>query len=479
MEEHEPIAYAQELSRSLKVLGNIAITMSAVTPASSVFIIVPLIIVTAGTGSFLAMVFAAVIGVFMAFCWAELSAAFPIAGGDYALVWHAFKGKSKPLAGPVSMVTFALFMASIVFIPAVIALGTAQYLGVVWTFDPKVAGAVVMLISAGVAILNIRLNAVLTGCFLAIELIALMVLTVLGFAHFHASNFGKLFSGWKLGNANGGLDPVKLGVILTATAVAVFAYNGYSGAVFFAEETKGSSHGIARAILWSLVITVAAELIPTTAVLVGAPNLAKTTASFSVMNDFLLATSNKTVNTVVSLGIALAILNAVIAIILEFGRVLYASGRDRAWPGPVNDAMAAVSQRFKSPWFSTALVGVVGAVLCLTVSLNTLIVLTGASLVLNYAFVAVAAIVGRATGATDHSPYKMPWWPAPPILALIALVYVTTKQTPLALKVTGITMLIGLVYWAAVIWPQKGKAWNLKEPILDEAAHIEVPVKMP
>ena len=40
-------------------------------------------------------------------------------------------------------------------------------------------------------------------------------------------------------------------------------------------------------------------------------------------------------------------------------------------------------------------------------------------------------------------------------------------------------MLIGFVYWAVVIWPQKGKAWNLKEPILDEAAHREVPVKMP
>lgn len=125
------------------------------------------------------------------------------------------------------------------------------------------------------------------------------------------------------------------------------------------------------------------------------------------------------------------------------------------------------------------MVGAIGAILCLTVSLNTLIVLTGTSLVLNCGFVAVAAIVGRATGATARSPYKMPWWPAPPIQALMALMYVTTKQTPLALKVTGITMLIGLVYWVVVLWPQKGKAWNLKEPILDEAAHIEVPVKMP
>ena len=76
--------YEQELSRSLGVWGNIAITLSAVTPASSVFIIVPFIIITAGTGAILSMLAAAVIGVLMAFCWAELSAAYPIAGGDYA-----------------------------------------------------------------------------------------------------------------------------------------------------------------------------------------------------------------------------------------------------------------------------------------------------------------------------------------------------------------------------------------------------------
>ena len=66
--------YEQQLSRSLGIWGSIALTLSSVTPASSVFIIVPFILLTAGTGSFLAMIFGAIIGVFMAFCWAELAA---------------------------------------------------------------------------------------------------------------------------------------------------------------------------------------------------------------------------------------------------------------------------------------------------------------------------------------------------------------------------------------------------------------------
>ena len=111
--------YEQELHRGLGIWGNIAITVSAVTPASSVFIIIPFIILAAGTGAFLALVFAAIIGVFMAFCWGELSAAFPIAGGDYALVWHAFKGPWARLGNALSFATFALMLNSVAFIPAV------------------------------------------------------------------------------------------------------------------------------------------------------------------------------------------------------------------------------------------------------------------------------------------------------------------------------------------------------------------------
>ncbi|HEX5149700.1 MAG TPA: APC family permease, partial [Candidatus Limnocylindrales bacterium] len=432
-------------------------------------IIVPFIILTAGTGAVLSMIFAAIIGVVMAFCWAELSAAFPVAGGDYALVWHAFRGRWGQLGSGLSFVTFALMLSSVAFIPAVIALGTAEYLSSVVTLDTAVAGAVVCLIAAIVGILRIRTNAVLTGIFLAIELIALLILTILGLVNMHVDRIGDFFSG-VIGNSSGGLDAVPLAVVFTATASAVFAYNGYSNAVNFSEETQGSSRHIATAILWSLVITVIAELVPTMAVLLGAPDLAAITTSSTPMIDFMKATSNDTINNLVSLGVALAIFNATLAIILEFGRILYSSARDRAWPGVINDWLSSVHPSFRTPWVATALVGIVSAILCLTVDLNTLITLTGASLVADYALISLAGLVGRQGGATANSPYRMPWWPLPPLVALIALVYIVTQQTSTALLVTGGTILIGFVYWLVVIYPQRGRAWNLKEPLRDETA---------
>jgi amino acid transporter len=459
--------YSQELSRSISVAGNIFITLSGVTPAASVFIIAPVALVAAGSGSFWSFVFAAIVGVFMAFCWAELSSAYPIAGGDYALVWHSFKGKARPLAGPVSFITFALYVDFIAFIPATIALGAGTYFAVVANVDPRYVGAVIMILAAGIATLKVRFNAVLTGVFLGIELAALAILTVLGLSH--ARNWGSLIHP-VVGTSHGLLAPVAFSGILSLTAVAVFSYNGYANAVNFSEETAGPSRNIARAILWSLVITVLAELIPFTATIIGAPSLATFTTSAVPMQYFIDSTANSTLYDVISIGICLAILNAVIAIILSYARIMYSSARDRAFPGPVSAWVAHIHPRFKTPWIATAFIGILGAALCLGVSLSTLVNLTGASLVADYALIAIAAIVARLTGATRHGSYRMPLWPAAPVLALASLGYVFTQQTGLLLQVTLITMGIGLVYWLLVIRPQGGKAWNLLHASADDSS---------
>lgn len=462
--------HSQGLSRSLSIMGSISLTLSAVTPAASLFVIVPLIITSVGTASVTAMGLAALVGAFMAFCWAELAAKFPVVGGDYALVYHALQRTSPSLAGAASFLTFAMMLASIIFIPAVIALGTADYLKDIWVADPKIAGAVVTGLATLVAILRVKEAAFITGLFLALESLVIIIVSYLGFSNWQR-NPVEFFTNPVVGTATGGLEPVSTGAILAITAVAVFAYNAYNFPIFFSEETEGNSRGIAKAILVSLVITVLAEIIPLAAVLVGSPSIQElTTSDKGPLTYFMLATSSPAINTLVSLCITLAILNAVIACIATFGRVIFATGRDNAWPSPISRSFASIHATTTTPVIATALVGIVGVVLCLTVSLNTLILLTGASLVLNYAMVALAALVGRANGATADSPYKMPAWPLPPIIALASLTYITFEQTLTAWQVTGVTALIALVYYAIYLWPRQGRAWRMHLPVVDDAS---------
>ncbi|TGV74315.1 amino acid permease, partial [Mesorhizobium sp. M00.F.Ca.ET.149.01.1.1] len=148
---------AKGLDRALNALGTLMIVLSAVTPASSVFIIVPGVIALAGTGSFLSFVIAAVIGLFMAFVYAELSSAYPMAGGEYTMI-------GRTLGRFWGFVTLVLVFVSIVLIVAVIALGVGTYLGVIIpNLSQQWVGVVTIILAGAVAAMRIKLNAFVTG----------------------------------------------------------------------------------------------------------------------------------------------------------------------------------------------------------------------------------------------------------------------------------------------------------------------------
>lgn len=110
----------------------------------------------------------------MALCYAELSSAFPITGGEYAFA-------ARTLGRSTGFALFALGPLGGVLTVAVIALGTGDYLGVVWgSLGGKRTGLAVIALASLVAVLGIRLNAWVTGVFLAVELAAIAVLAWLG-----------------------------------------------------------------------------------------------------------------------------------------------------------------------------------------------------------------------------------------------------------------------------------------------------------
>src|SRR5256885_696232 len=116
---------APRLRRGLRVLGALLITLSAITPASSVFIIAPGVIKQAGTGAIWSFLAAAVVGVFMAFVYAELASAFPLTGGEYAIV-------GRTLGRLPGFMIMGMILVTQVIIIAVIALGVGIYLSAVF-----------------------------------------------------------------------------------------------------------------------------------------------------------------------------------------------------------------------------------------------------------------------------------------------------------------------------------------------------------
>jgi len=447
------------LKRSMRVIGALLLTLSAITPASSVFVIVPGVIQQAGTGTFISMAATAFVSLSVAYVYAELSSAFPIAGGEYSMV-------GKTLGPAAAFVTLALTAVGNMLAPAVLALGAAPYVAALFPgLDARAVGITIIVATTLLGILHIRTNAWVTGAFLLLELLALAVLAVLGFAHTHRPLSALAFHPQML--SAGGLRPTTMAMIGFSAAASIFAYNGYGAAVYFSEEMHEAPRLVARTIMWALVVTVATELIPVTAVLLGAPDIKTLLGNDSPFGYFVLATGGQVLNTAVSLGIALAIINAVLATVMQNGRFFFSTGRDGTWHGAINDAFTLTHSRFNSPWIATLASGATAVAACF-ISMEKLLVLTGTGIVLVYAAVCISALVGRRSGTTAHAAYRMPLFPLVPVFALLALGFIVYASVldpvnglpSLVLNVALVA--ISLAYYRFVL--SRRKAWELCGP---------------
>jgi len=399
----------------MKMIGCLLITLSSVTPASSIFIIVPGVVQQAGTGALLSFVAAAFVSLLIAYVYAELASAFPLTGGEYAIVGRTL----GPLAG---FIILGVNMVVLLLNISVVALGLGSYINLVLPGTSVVVdGLGCVIFTTFCAILNVRTNALITGAFLMLELLALIVVTVLGFVY-PARPWLGMFTHPVFLDA-GHLAPTPLGMIGLATSVAIFAFYGYGNAVYLGEETHDAPRHVARAVLWALVISVLSQALPLAAALHGAPDLKTMFGSENMFVDFVRSRGGNALGNVINLSVALAIINADIAVVVLVSRMLFSSGRDRVWPASVNRALTRVHPRFESPWVATLVTGFLASLLCF-VTLKQLLVITGTTIVAVYGSLCLAVIAGRRTGSTSHAFYRMPFYPWPPFLALVVLAYV-------------------------------------------------------
>ncbi|MET9881855.1 APC family permease [Streptomyces sp. NPDC006430] len=440
----------QKLKRSIGVVGGTLLTLSCVTPASTLFVVVPDLFSSLGTWTALTIAIGSLLCIGVAFCYSELGTLIPSAGGEYAMV--------STLAGRLTgWLVFVLSLLVVMIVPPVIAMGTADYLAPIVQIPAPVAGGGVMLLATLAGLLDLRANAWITGIFLVLEVIAAALVAVLGFAHSERGT-DALVHGVVAGE--GGTSTVTAMMVVSGLAIALFITQGFSTAVYLSEELEHPRRNVARTVLATLAISTAVILVPVIAITVGAPDL--DALAEGDLGAMVTAWSNSAVGTFVSLCVALAIINAGIVMVIQNSRVLFASARDKAWPAPVNHALSKLG-RFGSPWVATLLVGVPGAALCF-VNLDTLYGVTGVSVTGMYLLVAVAALFARRGTHRHVAAWRMPLWPAVPIALIAVLAYILTQQETQYLLWTGGITAVATLYWALYLRPRQDTRWLVSIP---------------
>jgi len=448
----ERLGYKQDLKRGINVLGMITLGLCDVSPTTSLFVVGTVVVITAGTGSILAYLIGGFIAVNVALCMGETGSMFPVAGGLYSIV-------IRVLGKPIGFLAMLDYLGQAVFLPASVAIGCGVYIN---SLAPNVpanyAATVVMIAMTGVALFAIRVNVFLTALLLALELVVVSTLTF-GYTHIHQS-FSIVTS--PVGAAgNNGLSPITAGILIGAIATALFSVNGYDSAINFSEETTGSAKRVGQAVVTVALIGIFFQVVPFIAVVFGVSDLGKFVNSPTPLTYAIQSAYGTTFFNIFTIGVIIAIFSGGLAVTLQFARILMSSGRDKAWPEPISGWLSKVEQRRGAPWVATLVVGTLGTILAYQSTLAATVTFTAVLIVTLYALIAISALVSRVRQKDLARPSRMPFWPVPPILALVGVVIALTQQKVSDLITVGVLFAAGLIYYYAFLRPRSDRYWNM------------------
>lgn len=434
MEPAAPRDTKPDLARSLRLGHVILLAISSVTPASSVVVILPVVLFALHWGAPIAFLVAVLVCVPLAYCYSSLGRQFPSAGGEYAFARRFF-------GSGVARATWTATMLGITLAIAAMIQGAARLLAGVLGPGTETWSAVA--ICAAVALIapqHVRRGAWITSVMLFIEIVAVLGIVAVGIVGF-------LTSGSSVESctsaARSSLASLEAGHVLAYVAVAYFALAGFGSAVILGEEDLDSGRLAARAVGWTLALTFALEFVPLMALLLGSwCGPVPPDDGSGLLTALPAFSSSPALESAVLTTAAIACANAAIAIAMLGARIVYSAARDDLLPGPGARTLSRLRERTRAPMAATILV-VSAAGLAALLPAERVIAVASAALLIPPAIVAASRLAWKDGPA---GPFRR--W-LPPAIALLALALVAgfgISEDPWAFAVPAAAGLVGLGY---------------------------------
>ena len=400
------------------------------------FITLPLVIAAAGYRlSVWAWVLGAVIAVADGLVWAELGAAFPRAGGSYAFLreiygperagnWLSFLYVWQvSFTAPLSIASGCIGLSSFLawFWPGMDGAPIAALPALHYT-SFAAAGACLLV----TALLYRNLSSVmrLAWVLFAGVLTAIAGVIVSGFAHAAATG------GWHMPASPSLSMPAALSGLAQGTLLATYCYWGYYNICFLGSEVRRPERTIPRAILLSVLFVSAFYVAMNLAALPSMRDAASHVAAGATVRLQLVADIAKSAFGSVAgrLMAALIIWTAfasVFSLLLGYSRVPYAAARD----GNYFRFLAAVHPRLQIPHRSLVALGLVAAAFCFFSLAQVITMLVITRILLQFFLQQVGVILLRVQRPELARPFKMPFYPLPPLVAMAGFVFILANRS--------------------------------------------------
>jgi basic amino acid/polyamine antiporter, APA family len=362
-----------------------------------------------------------------AFCYAELGAAFPKAGGPYVYLnrglgplWgFLFGWMSSFLERPVAMATlaagflrFAGFLFPVVDTP--LFRGHAGSYEFVFTAAQPLAALVVLLVTA-VNYFSVRMGGAIQIFLTCLKMGTILAIVMAGvlLAPHHGSRVIPIVQPWGWGT---------IAAVLTALVPAMWAYNGFNDLGDLGEEIVQPQKNIPIAIILGL-LTVGGLYLLANVVYFHTLLFAEISASQHVASDVVRSFAGSRGAAWLTVAMAVSALGALHVVIMTGARIPYAMARD----GVFFQFAKRIQPSFHTPSGSLIFLGGVAALLALTGTFEELYSLFVFAVWIFFALTAIAVIRLRRTEPALSRPYRAWGYPWTPLIFLFAALALTVN----------------------------------------------------
>ena len=382
-----------------------------------------------GAAAPIAYVVCAIAMAFVVMCFAEAGSRVSLTGGPYAYVERAFGGFAGFAVGWMLWVTGTIATAAVA---TIFADALQRLVPALASPGARIAMlAAVFVIVTGLNVRGVKFGARLNMASTVAKLAPLALLIVVGLFSIDPDNLR-----WQATPSAGDVG--------RASVFLIFAFAGIESAMVPSGEVREPARTVPRAVLLALgIVTVFYVLVQVVSQGVLGSTLAGRT---SPLADVAGAVMGPAGAAILGAAVIVSTFGYLSGMILAIPRALFAFARDGILPG----ALAAVHQRYRTPWVAIIAQSVIAFALSLRNPFERLAMLANVAALFVYLGCAAAAWRLRRMGVADDQSATLKPLPGSrfaPVLATLVIVALLTSVTAQEWVISGITAAVGLALY--------------------------------
>ncbi len=433
----------EDLKQSLKrTLGPLSITAMGIGAivGTGIFVLTGVAAANyAGPGLILSFIAAGIASGLAAICYAEFASSIPISGSAYTYSYATLGEVIAWIIGWDLVLEYAVGAATV-------SIGWAGYFTDLFggildlkippslTASPFSGGiinlpaVIIILLITALLVRGTAQSSTINNIIVGIKLLVILFFIIIGVGHINPANWHPFL-------------PFGPAGIFHGAGIIFFAYIGFDQISTSAEETRNPARDLPLGILLSLSVCTILY-IAVTAVLTGMVSYTQLNVASPVSHALILI-GLKTAGSIISVGAICGLTTVLIVLLYGQSRIFFSMSRDGLLP----KVFSHVHLKYRTPYLSSIMIGIVVAILAGFTPIDVLAELTNIGTLAAFILVSAAVLVLRRTQPDLRRAFRVPWMPLLPILSIIASLVLLVSLPLITIVRFFIWLIIGLIVY--------------------------------